>query len=365
MKSSRGFTALAGLLAAAAIVSSMIAGSLNVGAAAPQPSFYANYPASATANQSCSASDLVTVSYYIGSWSGTSLIDAPQLTPGITVGWAFTNTDPDCTSDVATLALYATAQASFSYSDQTSAATASDSVPQVSQINRIFLTVPSTFDGPYQLDAIFGQPLPLVGPDGNYYGGVARTVQSDGRDMLVSSTLGAIGSVTNWSDETTQPFDYGDYPTDVYSDPSDPCNQGNGIATYGSNLGFTVNGVLFGLDTSFVLHAGDVVTFSFLTTSSACSGQNLCLALYRNPGGGDGLVDRTINQRLVTADCAAGTLNGGVTTITLNVPTTWDGGYQLDAVVGTPLPVVGDAGGTYGAAGTLEASNYNIMGAAQ
>jgi hypothetical protein len=110
-----------------------------------------------------------------------------------------------------------------------------------------------------------------------------------------------------------------------------------------------------------VLHRGDVVKFVYRTTSEACDGQVTTIALYRNPDGGNGLMDTRVNQRLVTSTTTRSSV-GHVSTLTLRVPKNWECGYQLDVVLGAALPIIGDAGRTYHSGGTFITSNYNMIG---
>jgi hypothetical protein len=225
-------------------------------------------------------------------------------------------------------------------------------------------TVPKTFCGPYQLDAVVGQPLPRVGHQNAFYDGYLRTgiPTSDYRNMLIDSNVGEMqGQASNGVCREALPmfpdnvqkidssFDYVGYPTSQLTVDPKQCATAS-IADWGSDIGFFVNGAWMGNDvTKLVLKPNDVVMYRFNTSLAACYGQEISLALYRNPNGANGM-DTALNQRLVVSNST--TVDNTTKSLTIKVPADWDGGWQLDVAFGAPIPVIGDIGRTYSGGST-------------
>jgi hypothetical protein len=137
------------------------------------------------------------------------------------------------------------------------------------------------------------------------------------------------------------------------------------VADAGTSRGFFVNGRWIGNDASkLVLKPGDVVEYRFSTGEAACDMQKISLALYRNPNGANGM-NTALNQRLVVSDTTTvDYYSHAIKSLRITVPADWNGGWQLDVVFGSPIPIVGDIGRTYtgGAVNMLKIAGRGFIG---
>lgn len=328
---------------------------------------YANYPISATtlANQTCQASDVKSISFTVDGVRFSDLEDA-QLSPGSVINWVYGTYSAACEKQPVALALYASdgnpIGALALSSNQTLVASSVNTL--YSGNKSITLTVPKSFCGPYQLDAVFGQPLPRVGYSASFYNGMYRVghlATSDGRSMLVSSKVGDLtGQATGgtcsgggaFPDLAANAFDYAGYPANVLTVDRARCPI-QSIVDDEAGLGFYLNGLYVGnpgVNTgkgspNLVLRAGDTVQYRFITRTLACSGQLFSLSLYRNPAGAAGVY---MDKPLKLASVATAPIIGGaINTLALTVPSYFRGGWQINTAFGAALPIVGDIGARY------------------
>jgi hypothetical protein len=71
-------------------------------------------------------------------------------------------------------------------------------------------------------------------------------------------------------------------------------------------------------------------------------------------------------QRLVVSNSLGLVAGGSINTLKLTVPSSFDGGWQLDVAFGAPLPIVGNIGATYsgGSINLLKTAAAGFIGAA-
>lgn len=323
---------------------------------------YANYPANVVPNRNCSADNFQVNRVYIDGQEYAYLQQArDRVHPGSQIRVLLQTNSTACNGVQPFLALYANVTASGATTDvtQTLVARNGTSPIEMGSERDMNLTVPDTFCGPFQLDLVLGQPLPRVGANANVYGGLPRFGNgfpgSDDRKMVVDWLNGVIrGTARNgecpaferFPDLASQPFAYNTYPFNQLTFDSSKCSS-NFIEDYGSELGFWLNGVKVANPATLVLQPGDELVYRFTVRNevSMCAGQKVSMAFYRNPNGANGL-DMSKNQRLVASDTTVSEA-GVIKTLRITVPYNWDGGWQLDIVLGDPLPIVGDIGATY------------------
>lgn len=354
-----------------AVAVSGVAGSLGANAA-EKPSFYSNYPASATTTTQCQASDIKDSQFRIGTWTNTKLGSYTNgLKPGDVIKWTYRVDNPNCRGEKASFVLYSSVGPNWSATeDQAQVVSNTYTLPTDGYTNTHEITVPRGFRGPYQLIAVVGRPLPIVGPDGGYYNSSDRKAQktgeSDGRNMAVSNLegstddLGNFGSFAKQASQTSNTggpgkFDYEQYEQFRQEMLRSGCTSnlvGRSFTVNGTNVGDSLNNVQ--------LKGGDVVVAAFWSSVAACQNKPVSFSLYRNPYGPDGLLDPKMTQTL--AATVKGTLSGQKSTLTLRLPRSLRGGYQTDLAFGPALPFVGSAGSTY--QDLLISGSHNLAGIA-
>lgn len=153
--------------------------------------------------------------------------------------------------------------------------------------------------------------------------------------MALSSLLSPIGA------GAVDTFDYANYPANVV--PNRACSADD----------FRVNRVFIdGQEVAHLgqghgrVHPGTQVKVLFQTNNAACNGVQPFLALYANVAAGGATTD--VTQTLVATNGGGQARVGYESDVNLTVPDTFCGPFQLDLVLGQPLPRVGKNANVYG-----------------
>ena len=215
MRRQRTLTLLGGVLVAIAgmltVVTVTTAGAQNPGDPALVVTDYENYPDTpeASASPACSAEDILVDRDGTGfSLNGGPLQPTLAALGALESGDVITATlfvTDDCAGSVLSLTLKDAEQPFFEPTTN-QINVGFESVVAVSGLTTISFTVPAIpgDDCFYQLDAVVGYPLGIVGPDGSFYNPANRG--GAGRNMLIDASNGALtacGEVPTTTSSTT------------------------------------------------------------------------------------------------------------------------------------------------------------------
>lgn len=133
----------------------------------------------------------------------TSLADLGPLTAGDTIGMSWNGVRPECVGAPVSLVVKVAQRPFFDPGDDQFAKVPYATVTATDGPGFLSYTLPGLaefgFDCAYQIDAIVGLPLAVVGPNGSFYGGALR---GDGRrTTLLSAANGAYSQCA--AEETT------------------------------------------------------------------------------------------------------------------------------------------------------------------
>ena len=182
---------------------------------------YANYPGELPAG--CSAEDALEDLSFSSPRATADDLRRLDIRPGDEITMSWSNYSDDCEGTEVSLAIAESASASFDmHTDQellNGYATCGDGCGPIDGTYRLRVTVPATDVCMFQIDAVLGRPLAVVGPSGSYYGSALR--RDGGPDMLISARHVAASNVCVASTpSTTEPAAVP--PTSVSPPTSEP-----------------------------------------------------------------------------------------------------------------------------------------------
>jgi hypothetical protein len=175
-----------------------------------------------------------------------------------------------------------------------------------------------------------------------------RLLRALGAALMVAGLLLTVTSTATAQTSPQPVTDFADYPDTSQAMLTDGCDF-SGV----TGVAFSVNGQPTTGDLGALpeLAAGDAVTMSWAGVTPACVGSAISLAVKDAPAP---IFDPAVDQPITPGGYTVTFLTAGAGSVTLIMPDLTPFGhacaYQMDAVVGLPLAIVGPSGSFYSAA---------------